>query len=511
MRVLTTNDIRAVEQSAYNSGISYLQMMENAGSYCARIIRKTYENTNKRKVLVVCGKGNNGGDGFVIARKLKEDDFNVVVMMASGFPKTDESTEMLSRVRAMGISILHFDVNGSTDKAFDSAEIIVDCVFGIGFEGEVEGAYRTLFEKINSARAQVISIDVPSGLSGNGTTVSKYAVRADLTVTVISLKPVHVYKASKELCGEVVCVPIGIPEKCFENADSLLFTMSNGEIKEFFTARDTDSHKGNYGTVLVIGGSYEMPNAVCIASKAAVNSGAGLVKVAFPSSAYSAVAPKTFEQTLIPLNTNKNGRISQNSLNRIGDEMKKCTCIVLGCGMGVDADTKRITEFVIKNSVVPVIVDADGINCLADDIDILKEAKAPIILTPHPKEMARLLKCDVGYVLNNREKIVHDFTEKYNVILVLKGSSTLVGSSRYSDVFVNTTGNAGMATGGSGDLLAGIIASFTAQGMEPYKSAVAGVNIHGLAGDRVTEKYSMMGNTPTLMLEELSSVLKNFE
>lgn len=511
MRVLTTDNIRAVEQSAYNNGISYLQMMENAGSYCARIIRKTFENTNKRNVLVVCGKGNNGGDGFVIARKLKEDNFNVTVMMASGFPKSDEATEMLSRVRAMGISILHFDVNGSTDKAFENAEIIVDCVFGIGFCGEIDTAYRILFEKINFSRAKVISVDVPSGLCGDGGTVSKYAVRADLTVAVISLKPVHVYKASKEFCGEIVSVPIGIPEKCFENVESVLFTMNSNEIREFFTARNTDSHKGTYGTVLVIGGSYEMPNAVCIASGAAVNSGAGLVKIAFPSVAYSAVAAKTLEQTLIPLNANKNGRISINSLKRIENEIKNCTCIVLGCGMGVDSDTKRITEFIIKNSKVPVIVDADGINCLADNIDILKDAKAPIILTPHPKEMARLLKSDVDCVLKNREKTVQEFTAKYNVILVLKGSSTLVGSSRYSDVFINTTGNAGMATGGSGDLLAGIIASFTAQGMEPYKSAVAGVNIHGVTGDKVTEKYSMMGNTPTLMLRELPSVLKNFE
>ena len=179
--------------------------------------------------------------------------------------------------------------------------------------------------------------------------------------------------------------------------------------------------------------------------------------------------------------------------------------------MGVDEDTKAVVEYVIKNSEVPVILDADGINCIKDNIDIIDNAKAPIILTPHPKEMSRMTGLNVSEIQENRLKAVNDFTKSHKCILVLKGASTLVGSSEFDDVYVNMSGNAGMATGGSGDVLAGIIASFVAQKVDSFKSAIAGVNIHGVTGDSVSEKYSMMGNTPTLMLNELPTTLKKFE
>lgn len=511
MRVLTVENTRKVEQLANEGGISYLQLMENAGSYCARIIRKTFENSNKRNALVICGKGRNGGDGFVIARKLFESGYSVTVMMAMGLPADPESSEMLSRVRAMGINIVYYTDNGLTDKYFENSQLIIDCIFGIGFRGEPDALTTSLFTKINNSNATVISIDIPSGLEGDSGKAPENAISVDMTIAVLVLKPVHVLKPSMEKCGKVVLAPIGIPDKCFEQVEASLFTVSTEEVKAFFKKREAESHKGTYGTVLVIGGSYEMPNAAYFASQAAVNSGAGLVKLAFPSFAYNAIAPKTCEQILIPLESNKSGRISQNAIKRLEREIKKCSCIVLGCGMGADNDTKAVTEFVIKNSEVPVILDADGINCLKDNIDILDAAIAPVILTPHPKEMSRIAGVSVEDIESNRGAVVKSFTKAHKSVLVLKGASTLVGSSEYDDMYVNTTGNPGMATGGSGDILSGIIGSFVAQGLDPFRSAVAGVNIHGMAGDKVSEKYSMMGNTPTLILAELPATLKKFE
>ena len=288
-------------------------------------------------------------------------------------------------------------------------------------------------------------------------------------------------------------------------------TYSANEIKGFFKKRDAESHKGTFGTVLVIGGSYEMPNAVYFASQAAVNSGAGLVKVAFPSVAYNAIAPKTCEQILIPLESNERGRLSKKAIKRIETELSNCSCVVIGCGMGNDEDTKSVTEFVIKNSEVPIIIDADGINCLKGNIDIIDSAKVTVILTPHPKEMSRIAEKSVECIQNNRVATVKDFTQSHKSILVLKGASTLVGCTECEDIYVNNTGNPGMSTGGSGDVLAGFIASFIAQGVDPFKSAIAGVNIHGAVGDRVSQKYSMMGNTPSLMLGELPTLLSEFE
>ena len=511
MRVLSVEETRKVEMLANEYGISYMQLMENAGAYCARIIRKTFENTNKRNVLVICGKGRNGGDGFVIARKLYENGYNVTVMMAMGLPADDLSSDMLSRVRAMGIQVVYYDVNPTVEKYFEKAHIIVDCIFGIGFKGEPNENCKTLFSRINKSPATVVSIDIPSGLEGNSNEINSDCVVADMTIAVLVLKPVHVLRPSMEKCGNVILAPLNIPDKCYENVSASLFTIKNDEIKSFFNKRNPQSHKGDYGTVLVIGGSYEMPNAVYFASQGAVNSGAGLVKMAIPAITYNAIAPKTYEQILIPLENNKSGRLSLNSIRRIEKELKNCSCVVVGCGMGVDDDTKAVTEFVIVNSEVPIILDADGINCIKDNIDIIDSAKAPIILTPHPKEMSRITGLTVDVILADRPNCVKKFIKVHDCTLVLKGASTLVGNSKFDDMYVNMTGNPGMATGGSGDVLAGIIASFIAQKVDVFKSAIAGVNIHGLAGDVVSEKYSMMGNTPSLMLNELPSVLKKFE
>ncbi len=511
MRVLTVENVKKVEALANESGISYLQLMENAGSYCARVIRKTYANTDKRRVLIVCGKGRNGGDGYVIARKLHENNFDVTVMLAMGMPADNISSEMLSRVRALDIPVVNYDVNNSTDKYFDNSQIIVDCIFGIGFHGEPDAIITSLINKINSATADVVSIDIPSGLEGDSGKINDKSVVADMTIAVLTLKPVHVLKPSVENCGKVVLAPIGIPDKCFAKVPASLFTVNTEEVKSFFTKRDAVSHKGTYGTVLVIGGSYEMPNAVYFASQGAVNSGAGLVKVAFPAVMYSAIAPKTYEQTLVPLESNKSGRISQNAIRRLEKELKKCSCVLIGCGMGTDNDTKAVTEFAIENSEVPVIIDADGINCLEGNIQIIDKAKAPVILTPHPKEMSRIAGVAVEEIQENRGAVVQSFTKTHNATLVLKGASTLVGCTEYDDMYVNSSGNPGMATGGSGDVLSGIIASFVSQGMDVFRSAIAGVYIHGLAGDDVTKKYSMMGNTPSLILKELPSTLGKFE
>ena len=514
MLVLTVNDIRKVEKNANDSCISYLQLMENAGSYCARVIRKAFENTNKRNVLVVCGKGKNGGDGFVIARKLLENGYNVTVMMTDGLPVDEESSEMLSRIRASGVQIVYYDSkaeNTAENKYFDNAQIIVDCVFGIGFHGEATDSAKSVFERINNSKATVVSVDVPSGLYGDSGVVPECHVKADITVAINCLKPVHVLKPSDSACGALVTANIGIPDSCYEDVSRPLFTLSKQEIKSCLPKRRADGHKGTFGTLLFIGGSFEMPGAAFLASESAVNSGTGIVKVAFPDAAYPAIAAKTVEQVLVPLKNNENGRISVKSLPRIDKEINSCSAVVIGCGMGVDGDTEEITRYVIENSPVPVILDADGINAIKDNIDILDRAKSAVILTPHPGEMARLAKCDARDVQANRGAVVKSFIEAHKSVLVLKGSSTLVCSNEQDSIYVNTTGDCGLATGGSGDVLAGLVGSFCAQGADPFQAAVAGVYIHGEAGETVSEEYSLRGNTPSKLIKQISKTLKDYE
>lgn len=511
MLVLTVNDVRLVEEEANESCISYLQLMENAGSYCARVIRKTFENTNKRNVLIVCGKGKNGGDGFVIARKLLESGYSVTVMMTAGLPKDEESSEMLARIRGSGIPIVYFDEKKERNVYFDNAQIIVDCIFGIGFKGTPDETSANVFRRINSSSASVVSVDVPSGLYGDSGEIAGEHVEADITVAITCLKPIHVLKPAALYCGHVVLAPIGIPEECYKKVSYPLFTYNGENIKSLFPKRSFDSHKGDYGTVLVIGGSYEMPGAAYMASSAAVGSGAGIVKIAFPDAAYPAIASKTVEQVLVPLASNENGRISKRAIPRIDKELKSCSAVVLGCGMGVDSDTEEVTRYVIENSPVPIILDADGINAVKDNIDILERAKSAVILTPHPGEMARLAKCSVSEIQSNRGGAVKNFVSAHKSVLVLKGASTLVGTTDSEELYINTTGNPGMASGGSGDVLSGLIASFSAQGLSPFDAAVSGVYIHGEAGDAVSEKYSMMGNTASKILKQIPITLKDYE
>ena len=511
MRILTVENSKLVEKYAVERGLSYLQLMDNAGSRCAAIIKKSFENTNRRKVLIVCGNVNNGGDGFVIARKLFQDDYNVTIMICNGLPSTEIATEMLSTARELGISIVYYDSHKSHESYFNDSQIIVDCIFGVGFHGEVDESTAEIINYINKSTASVISIDLPSGLSGNSAGVDGIHVKPDMTIAVMTLKPVHVLKPSSYECGRITTADIGVPEDCFNKVESPLFTLGQDEISSFFPNRDYESNKGTFGTVLLIGGSYEMPNAVVMASKAAVNCGAGIVKTAFPDKAYPAIAPKTMEQVLIPLYTNNKGHISVNSLQKIANEMQKCSCVAIGCGMGVDKDTKTITEYIIRNSPVPVILDADAINCIKDNTEILNEAKSTVIITPHPGEMAKLAKTDIKSIQENRGATVKGFTDTHKSILVLKGASTMVGYCEYEDIYVNNTGNPGMATGGMGDVLTGIIASFIAQGIEEYKSAVAAVYIHGLAGDYVSDNLSLMGNTPSKLIEALPAILSKLE
>lgn len=511
MLVLTVNDVRLVEKYANESSISYLQLMENAGSYCARIIRKTFENTNKRNVLIVCGKGKNGGDGFVIARKLLENGYNVTVMMTAGLPKDEDSSEMLARIRATGIPIIYFDEKNERNDYFHNAQIIVDCVFGIGFKGVPDTVSEKVFSRINSSSASVVSVDVPSGLCGDSGEISGAHVKADITVAITCLKPVHVLKPACTFCGQVVTAPIGIPEDCYKKVASPLFSCNGEDIKNMFPKRAFDSHKGTYGTVLFIGGSYEMPGAAFMATAAAMNSGAGIVKAAFPDAAYPALAAKTVEQVLVPLKSNEKGRISKKALPRIEKGLKSCSVVVIGCGMGVDSDTEEVVRYVIENSPVPVILDADGINAVKDNIDILDRAKSTVILTPHPGEMARLAKCSVGEIQSNRGAAVKSFTAAHKAVLVLKGASTLIGETGNDGIYINTTGNPGLASGGSGDVLSGLIGSFCAQGLSPFKAAIAGVYIHGEAGDAVSEQYSMKGNTASRLIEQIPLTLKRYE
>lgn len=501
MRVLTAKEIKAVEQRAFDGDFTEDGLMFSAGTACFNKILKNYgEDILSGKIAVVCGNGKNAGDGFVIAKLFCDRGADAVIVLADKAPEIKEPVKYFNDAVENGVKVIDF-----TDYDFN-CDYIVDCIFGIGFHGEPKAPFDSVFDAVNSSGAEVISIDTPSGTdSANGSVVK--AVKADLTVAISTLKMAHVLPPANEYCGKTVTVNIGIPESCY--AKSYAQTITKADVKKNFPKRDKNSNKGSFGHQLNICGSYLMPGASVICAESALRTGVGLLKCLFPKSVYPVMTSHLTQPVFKPVCENEDKTLSIGAMNDITQELGWADSIVLGCGIGNNDDTQVITGQVIKSSEVPVILDADGINALVPFIDIIKDKKAPFIMTPHPGEMARLIGESVDYVQENRLAVAKAFAKENDVILVLKGANTIVTDG--NDVFFNTTGNAGMAMGGTGDMLSGMIGSFAAQGIEPFEAAKSAVYIHGLCGDITAGELSQRGMTVNDMLSLLGALMSEFE
>lgn len=515
MFVVTSNQMYQAECSAVDRGISFPQLMENAGCACAAIIKKQFNisKSSSKKVLVICGKGKNGGDGFVIARKMWEYGCTVTVMLACGEPKAKDAIDMFSLAEATGVDIVRYDNNLSLLKThIENADIIVEAVFGTGFSGSLDHSLSVLAQAVNSAKAPVIAIDVPAGADCDKATVQGTVFKADTTIAISAYKPIHIIKPNDKYCGKIVIADIGITKDDFKKTDSpVCFTLNAAEIKSMLPKRKTVSNKGTYGHALCICGSMKMTGAACLAIGGALRCGAGLVTAAFPQSAYAAIAPKLIEPLLLPLESNLEGTFAFSATAGIMKASEKATAALLGCGIGFNKDTVRLIENLIKEIKKPLILDADGINALSTNIDILKEAQTPIIITPHPGEMSRLCGKSIAEILANPVSVAYEFAKKHGITVVLKTANTVVCDGKTDKIFINTTGNSGLSRGGSGDLLAGMAVSFLAQGISPFDAAVCAVYLHGLCADYVAEKTSMRGMLPSDVLNALPELFSKFE
>ncbi len=515
MFVVTSKQMYQAECNAVKRGFSFPQLMENAGQACARIIKKQFNisRETKKDVLVICGKGKNGGDGFVIARKLWEYGADVTVMLACGEPKAADAVEMFSLVETAGIDVVRYDNNLTLFKTlFERADIIVEAVFGTGFSGTLDHSLSVLAQAANASKAPVISIDVPAGADCDKASVQGTVFRADMTIAISAYKPIHIIKPCNKFCGKIILADIGITSSDYKNLDPLpCFTLGINDIKNKLPKRKPVSNKGTYGHALCVCGSMRMTGAAYLSVSGALRSGAGLVTAAFPQTAYAAIAPKLTEPLLLPLEPNFDGTFAFSAMADVLEASKRASAVLIGCGIGFNKDTTTLVQNLIKDIKVPMIIDADGINALSTNIDILKEAQAPIILTPHPGEMSRLCGKSVAEIIANPVEIARDFADKYGVTVVLKTANTVVCGKNAPGIYINTTGNAGLARGGSGDLLAGMMVSFVAQGMTPFDAAVSAVFLHGLAADAVAQKTSMRGMLPTDVLNYLPELYSNFE
>ncbi|MDE6659383.1 MAG: NAD(P)H-hydrate dehydratase [Eubacterium sp.] len=501
MRILTAEEIKKVEKSAVEKGFSVAELMNRAGRKCVDKIVKFYgKEIEGNKILVFCGNGKNAGDGFVIAKRLCHFGNDAEIVLCDKEPTLEVTKKYFDEAVESGVKVTSF-----ADCDMNCA-VIVDCIFGIGFHGEPKEPFNSVFNAINESDAIVVSVDTPSGTNATDGSVVN-AVQADLTIAISSYKYCHVLPPANAYCGKIVSVNIGIPNECFDG--DYASTITKAYVKRCFEKRNLNSNKGDFGKQLNICGSYKMPGASVICAKAALKTGVGLLKCAFPKSVYGVLTAHLTQPIFAPMSENEDKTFSMGALTEVLNEIKWADSIALGCGIAVNDDTQLIVNQVIKESNVPVVVDADGINCLSVNIDVLRDSKAPIILTPHPGEMARLIHQEVSFVQENRIDCAKSFAKEHGCIVVLKGANTVVTDG--VNAFVNTTGNPGMAMGGTGDMLTGMIASFIAQGLTPFDAAVSGVYIHGLCGDITAREISQRGMTVDNMLELLGALMIDFE
>lgn len=512
-RVVSIQQMKAIEARADQLGVSYLQLMENAGTACARRFAESSSRVSRRSAVILCGGGNNGGDGLVIARLLAGWQAEVTVILVQGTPATEIARSMYQRLlETPGVQIL--DAARETGVSLfqlRQADVIFDCIFGTEFHGEITGVPAQMIEAANQTQAVRIAVDIPSGISGDTGACSAVTFHADQTFALAALKKAHSLPASRPFCGEISCLEIGIPREAFsEVTSSTSIPVAFSDLAALLPARDPQANKGNFGKLLLIAGRAGMGGAAMMATLAALRCGCGLTTLASAQSTVTACFPHLMEAMTLPLEETDDGAVSARNIPLLIQRLHQSTACVVGCGLGTGSSVTELVTALIQESTIPLVLDADGINALSGDINIVQTAKAPVILTPHPKEFSRICGKSVAQIEADREEAASSFARAYSVILVLKGHETLTALPD-GTLYRNTTGNAAMAKGGSGDVLAGMIGSFLAQGFAPDCAARLAVCLHGAAGEDCAARLSEYSVLARDLIDALPVLLRRIE
>jgi ADP-dependent NAD(P)H-hydrate dehydratase / NAD(P)H-hydrate epimerase len=510
MKIVTSAEMREIDRmSGERFGVPSLTLMENAGSAVAEFALLSYPSANR--FSVICGKGNNGGDGFVAARKLHEAAKEVFVILladpaelrgdaASNFKRLPKNSAAppFDKLRAGSFAIFKGweEWDSTAAQAISRSDVLIDAILGSGFRPPVSGIYAKAIAKINAATAPVIAIDVPSGADVDIMGEQTGAVaRADAIVTFTAPRPAHIFGSLTS--GPTVIAPIGSPNEAI-NSSLNLNVITPQDIAPLIGPRPRDSNKGMYGHVLVVGGSLGKAGAAAMAGFSALRSGAGLVTVATPLSVLATVAGFHPELMTEPLQETEAGTISLQARQRLDELAEKKTVLVIGPGISRHPQTSELVREILAESRVPIVLDADGLNAFEGRTEAFNrkgreggakstEKSRTLVMTPHPGEMSRLTGLSTKAIQRDRINVARTFAKEHDLILVLKGNRTIVAAPD-GESWVNTTGNPGMATGGTGDILTGMVAGMLAQNPHRALHAVlTAVYLHGLAGDIARE------------------------
>jgi NAD(P)H-hydrate epimerase len=501
MRVLNTQQMREADRQTIDEiGIPSIVLMENAGRQAVAAMEAAFDDLSTSKVGVLCGRGNNGGDGFVVARTLAQRGIAAIVFLLGSVAEVrgDARTnlEILGRVGLTVVEIANAQEWELHFSEVSDCDLIVDAIVGTGFHGPVTGLLETVIADVNGLGVPIVAIDLPSGVSADSHEVDGDAIEASMTVTLAAPKIPLILPPADAYGGDLVIADIGIPTSVVDELDGpWLELLTRERMRELVPARAADSHKGDFGRVLVIAGSTGRTGAAHLAATGALRSGAGLVTIATARSAVATVAAMMPEYMTEPLEETSGGSIDFSAVDRVLDF--KADVIALGPGLGQDPSTVAFVQAIVERSGVPLVLDADALNAFDGDPErLVGRDGVDVIITPHPGEMARLLNVSIEQVQADRVEHAREFAASHRVHVVLKGHRTIIAGPE-GRTFVNLTGNAGMATGGTGDLLTGMIAAWFAQLLDAEAACKLAVYLHGSAGDLAEADEGELALLPT--------------
>lgn len=511
MKIVTAAEMREIDRlTSERFGVPSLTLMENAGGAVAEFVRKEYPQA--KRITVICGKGNNGGDGFVAARKLYEAGRGVkVILLASSADLRGDAAVMFSQLPLKALEIKSTADLENIRQAFQP-DLLLDAILGTGFHPPVQGLYADAIKMLNTSSAPVAAVDIPSGADADAKEQSGLVANADALVTFTAPRPAHVF--GELTAGPIVVTPIGSPDEAVVSSLKLNLITAR-DISALLAPRPRDSNKGMYGHVLLVGGSLGKAGAAAMAGMSVLRAGAGLATVATAKSVLPTVAGFHPELMTEPLAETESGGIALENLTggKLDELADKKTVLAIGPGISRHPETAELVRQAVAKYKNPIVLDADGLNAFEGRVAELNGRGRTLVITPHPGEMARLAGCSTADVQKDRLNIARKFAREHELIVVLKGDRTLVAEPD-GEVWVNTTGNPGMATGGTGDILTGMVAGFVAQNPTHALQAVcAAVYLHGLAGNVACEQMGehclvatdLLGNLPEAIRRTLKS------
>lgn len=511
MKVVTAQEMRQIDQQTIEEiGIPGAVLMEHAGTAIVQAIREHFPEC--QRIAVIVGKGNNGGDGLVVARQLAHAGQPIQIFLVS--PPESFAGDALTNLQiAQNLdlsitSVLSEDELKGAKSQIASADLIVDSIFGTGLRGGVHGFIGEIIGCINETGKPVVAIDLPSGLAADTGIAEGECIQATYTVTMGLPKRGNLIHPGATFTGELEVADIGFPSSVIDAQDIQINWTQPSDAERILPSRPTHSHKGTYGRVFVAAASTGMTGAAALTSAGALRVGAGLVTLGIPKSLNPILEVKLTEGMTLPLPETAEGSLALEAKSHIIAAVERAKSVLaIGPGLSQHPETVALIHSLICESNAPTVIDADGINALSKSTETLSSLSPQSVLTPHPGEMARLIGMTVEALERDRIGIAQRFAETHNVTLVLKGAPTVVASGD-GEVWINSTGNAGMATGGMGDVLTGLIAGLIAQRVPAFDAAVLGVYLHGLAGDIVAESIGMHGLMAGDVLNNIPKAIK---